>query len=195
MSPYLPPARIRLATTEDMAAVAAIYAPVVEHTAISLEEVPPDAAAMERRRARFAADGLPWLVAVEGDEVLGYAYAAPYNERAAYRWTVSASVYLAEAARGRGLGRQLYTELFALLKAQGYRSVWAGIGLPNEPSVRLHEGMGFVQVGLYPAAGFKHGAWCDVGSWRLELGQPDGPPAEPRPVEEVWHVNTTPTRT
>ena len=176
--------RIRLARADDGAALAAIYAPAVAATAISFELDPPDAAEMARRVAAVL-EYAPWLVLERGGAVTGYAYATPHRERAAYRWSVDTSVYVGEAHRGAGVGRALYERLLALLRAQGYYVAHAGITLPNPASVALHERLGFAPVGVYPAVGWKHGAWHDVGWWRLPLRAPDGPPAPPRPVADV----------
>jgi len=171
---------IRLATDADAAAIAAIYRPFVSDTAVSFEVEPPDAAEMARRLGHtFPA--LPWLVLDRGG-VQGYAYAARHRDRAAYRWSVDASVYVAEGHRRAGAGRALYTALFGLLRAQGFRAVHGGITLPNAGSVGLHEAMGFRAIGVYPAVGFKRGAWHDVGWWQLPLREPAAAPQEPRPV-------------
>ena len=124
----------------------------------------------------------PWLVAEQEGEVAGYAYGCPHRSRAAYRWAADVSVYVAEAQRGQGLGRALYEELIERLRRQGFQVACAGITLPNEASVRLHERLGFTPVGVYRRIGWKSGAWRDVGWWQLEL-QPAGgePPPEPLP--------------
>jgi len=163
----------------DAAACAAIYAPQVEGSATSFEEDPPDAAEFAERIARTAATH-PWLVAEWGEEVVGYAYACPHRARAAYRWAADVSVYVAPEQRGRGRGRALYAELLARLRRQRFQVACAGITLPNEASVALHERLGFVAVGVYRRIGWKAGAWRDVGWWQLELESADeGPPAEP----------------
>jgi L-amino acid N-acyltransferase YncA len=165
----------------DAAACAAIYAPSVEGSATSFEERAPDAAELARRIERTGATH-PWLVAEEGGEVVGYAYACPFQERPAYRWSASVSVYVAADRAGRGLGRALYEELFARLRSQGFRMACAGITLPNPASVGLHESLGFAQSGLNREIGWKHGAWRDVGWWQLELAPaPASPPSEPSP--------------
>jgi phosphinothricin acetyltransferase len=122
----------------------------------------------------------PWLVAEDGGEVRGYAYACRYMERPAYRWAASVSVYVDAERRGRGFGRALYEALLERLRAQRFQLACAGITLPNEASVALHEGLGFEAVGVSRRVGWKQGAWRDVGWWQLELGPPgDGTPAEP----------------
>jgi len=167
----------------DAAACAAIYAPYVEQTPISFEERPPDALAMEARIARCVATH-PWLVAEDGGEVVGYAYACRHQERAAYRWAADVSVYVAANRRGEGLGRSLYELLFARLRQQNFQIACAGITLPNDASVRLHEALGFLRVGVSPRIGWKGGGWHDVSWWQLELAPvAPGTPLEPLPPQ------------
>src|SRR5687767_9805423 len=138
--------KLRLATADDAAAIASIYAPYVTASAVSFETEPPDAAEI---RSRIEAGGAlhPWLVACdEADRVLGYACATAFRARPAYRFTVETSVYLDPAAQRRGIGRSLYTALIPLLEAQGFTQAIAAITLPNAPSVRLHEALGFGQA-------------------------------------------------
>lgn len=179
------PARIRTADpARDAAACVAIYAPHVEAGATSFEEAPPGSAEFAERIATLATT-YPWLVAERGGEVVGFAYACPHRSRPAYRWSVEVSVYVADEERRGGHGRALYGELVERLRRQGFHVACAGITLPNEASVALHESIGFVPVGVYRRIGWKDGAWRDVGWWQLELQPPgDGPPAEPRPPED-----------
>ena len=173
--------RLRAATPDDAAAIADIYAPFVTDSVVSFETDPPDAAAM---RARIEAGGAlyPWIVAEEaGGAIFGYAYAARFRERPAYRFTVETSVYLHPDACGRGLGAALYAPLLAVLEAQGFTQAIAAITLPNEASVRLHERLGFQSAGTYRQVGWKLGAWHDVGLWQRALARPATVPAEPRP--------------
>jgi phosphinothricin acetyltransferase len=165
----------------DAAACAEIYAPYVESSPISFEEAPPGPAEMAARiEATQAAH--PWLVAEEGGGVVAFAYSCPHRARAAYRWAVDVSVYVAAERRGHGHGRALYEALLALLRGQGVRTACAGITLPNEASVGLHEALGFEQVAHFRRIGWKQGAWRDVGWWQLQLGGEDeAPPAEPGP--------------
>ncbi|HEX5712476.1 MAG TPA: arsinothricin resistance N-acetyltransferase ArsN1 family B [Solirubrobacterales bacterium] len=163
----------------DAVACAAIYAPYVEATPISFEETPPDAAEMAARIERYSATH-PWLVAVDEGEVVGYAYGCRYQERPAYRWAAEVSVYVAEERRGQGFGRGLYEALFERLRRQRFQVAFAGITLPNMPSVSLHERLGFLPIGTSPRIGWKLGRWHDVGWWQLELLPEDaGPPPEP----------------
>jgi phosphinothricin acetyltransferase len=115
-----------------------------------------------------------WLVAEDDSgRVLGYAYGGPHRERAAYNRTVEVSAYVDRARHRSGLGRSLYTDLFDRLKRAGYRLLVAGITLPNEASVGIHEALGFERVGVYKNIGFKNGQWWDVGWWQLDLGEPE----------------------
>jgi L-amino acid N-acyltransferase YncA len=111
-----------------------------------------------------------WLVAERDGQVVGYAYGGTHRSRAAYNRTVEVSAYVDRAAHRTGLARLLYTELFAQLKELGYRLLVAGITLPNDASVGLHEALGFERVGVYKNVGFKAGQWWDVGWWQLDLG-------------------------
>jgi phosphinothricin acetyltransferase len=168
---------IRPATVADAAACAAVYAPYVESSVSSFEEVAPDEAEMAGRM--LDQPRLPWLVATCGGAVVGYAYASRHRARQAYRWSVEVSVYLAESARGRGTGRALYAELLAAVRDLGYVTAYAGITLPNPASVGLHEAMGFAPIGAFRDVGFKHGGWHDVGWWQLPLREPPDDPPEP----------------
>jgi L-amino acid N-acyltransferase YncA len=173
---------IRPADSErDAAACAAIYAPSVESTPISFELVPPDAAELAARIAKYSATH-QFLVAEEEGEVLGYVYACRWAERPAYDWSVETSVYVGTEHQGKGIGRALYTELFERLRAQGFRVAVAGITLPNPASIGLHESMGFEPIGALRDIGWKEGGWHDVGYWQLYLQPPgEGPPAPPLP--------------
>ena len=165
----------------DAGACAAIYAPHVESGPTSFEERAPSEAEMAARIERVSATH-PWLVAEEGGEVVGYAYACRYRDRAAYRWAADVSVYVADGQRGQGLGRRLYEALFERLRRQKFQVACAGITLPNDASVRLHEALGFVRVGVSPRIGWKAGAWHDVSWWQLELTPTaPGTPLEPLP--------------
>src|SRR5690606_40040690 len=129
---------IRLATEQDAAQIQAIYASIVRETAISFEFDPPTVEEM-RQRIRKTFERLPWLVYEDRGAILGYVYASPHRERAAYQWSVDVSVYVRADARRSGVGRALYTSLFRLLALQGYYNAYAGISLPNPASVSLHE--------------------------------------------------------
>lgn len=159
---------IRIARADDAAALAAIYSPYVVSAPTSFETEAPSASEMARRCAAVQAS-LPWLVCEVEGVVCGYAYASRHHERSAYQWSCDSAVYVAAGWHRKGVGRALYTVLFGLLRLQGYCAVHAGITLPNPASQGLHEALGFRSVGVYPAVGYKLGAWHDVGYWQLEL--------------------------
>ena len=166
---------IRIAEAVDAEQIAAIYAPFVMDSYTSFETVAPDGAEMQRR-IRELTRTHPWLVCVRGDEVLGYAYASTHRARAAYQWCVETTVYITAGNRRSGIGRRLYEALFAVLELQGFQMAYAGVTLPNEGSVGLHEALGFTPVGVYRAAGFKLGQWHDVASFQRALWcSPDHP--------------------
>jgi L-amino acid N-acyltransferase YncA len=165
----------------DAAACAAIYAPYVLDSVISFEEQAPTEAEFRARIESYAATHA-WLVAELDGAVVGYAYACTFNPRPVYRWSASVSVYVGADQRGRGVGRALYGELFDRLRRRGFRMACAGITLPNQASVALHESFGFHSVGVLREIGWKRGGWHDVGWWQLELAAAaEGAPAEPLP--------------
>lgn len=175
---------IRLAANPDADAIAAIYRPIVESTAISFEIDPPDADEM-RRRIRETLAFYPWLVYEVRDEIAGYAYATRHRVRAAYQWSVDTSVYVHADFRRYGIGRGLYVSLFEILGAQGYFNAYAGIALPNPSSVALHESVGFEPCGVYRGVGYKLGAWHDVGWWQLAIKERQHLPQAPVDLRHV----------
>jgi L-amino acid N-acyltransferase YncA len=178
--------KIRRAAPADAAAIASIYAPYVTATVVSFETEPPAEEEMAKRIAEVG-DTHPWLVACEGDGIVtGYAYACAFRARPAYRFTVETTVYVADGAQRRGIGTLLYRSLLPVLERQGFAQAIAAITLPNEASVRLHEGLGFHQVGTYERVGFKFREWRSVGLWQRALLDLSTRPEEPRPVSAVW---------
>lgn len=166
---------IRVATVQDAEAIAAIYAPIVSGTTISFELEPPSADEM-RSRIATTLQRLPWLVSEDSaGRVDGYAYASRHRERPAYQWSVDVTAYVREDARGHGVGKRLYARLLDALARLGYGQAFAGIALPNDASVALHESVGFSPLGIYRRVGFKMGAWRDVGWWQRELPTPSAP--------------------
>lgn len=169
---------IRLSTTEDATAVAAIYESAVTNSAVSFEIASPSP---DEMRARISATlaSMPWLVCASGSHVLGYAYASKHRDRAAYQWSVEVSAYVRADHRGRGVGAALYTSLLAVLRLQGFRNAYAGITLPNPASVALHSKLGFARVGVFGKIGFKAGTWHDVLWLHREIAPRDSNPEPP----------------
>jgi phosphinothricin acetyltransferase len=167
----MPEPAVRPSTDADLPAIHAIYAHHVLHGTASFEEVPPELAEMARRRAAILARGLPYLVAESDGRVLGYAYAAPYRTRSAYRFTLEDSVYVAADALGRGTGRLLLRAVLAQAEGSGHRQMLAMIGdSANHASVALHAAAGFRHLGTFTAVGFKFGRWLDVVMMQRALG-------------------------
>ena len=173
--------RLRPADPGDIEAIQAIYAHHVLHGLGTFEEVPPSPDEIAERCAAVLDRGLPWLAAEEDGQVLGYAYAGPFRARAAYRFTVEDSVYVAEAARGRGVGRALLTAIIAECEALGLRQMVGVIGdSGNAASIALHRACGFELKAIVPAVGWKFERWVDVVWMQRPLGQgaetaPDAP--------------------
>jgi L-amino acid N-acyltransferase YncA len=151
-----------------------IYAHWVLHGLASFEEVPPDAAEMDRRRLSVQELKLPYLVAEHDGDVLGFAYAGPYRPRSGYRFTVEDSVYVAPGAHGKGIGRRLLSEVVARAEALGRLQMLAIIGdSGNAPSIGLHAALGFRQIGTMRSVGFKFGRWVDTVIMQRALGSGD----------------------
>src|SRR5512141_2986699 len=174
----MPKDTIRLATPADAAAVQAIYAPIVRDTIISFETEPPDVAQIARR-IEYTLTAFPWLAFERDGALAGYAYASRHRERRAYQWSVDVTCYVDARFHRQGVGGSLYRALLAILRRQGFFNAYAGIALPNDASVRLHESVGFRAIGVYPHVGYKLGAWHPVGWWGCEIAPPSANPPEP----------------
>lgn len=159
---------IRPCAAADAVAIADIYNYYVRETVVTFEEEPVAAPEMARRIGEITAT-LPWLVIEEQDTVLGYACAAPWKTRSAYRYTVETSVYLSPGHTGRGLGYALYRALLDGLRQLNMHCAIGGISLPNAASVALHEKLGFREIGAFPEVGWKQNRWVDVGYWACIL--------------------------
>jgi len=160
---------IRQADRSDAASIASIYNHYVAETVVTFDEQPISTEEMARRVEEVQAASLPWLVAEHDDRVVGYAYAAPWKRRAAYRFSVEITVYLDPNHFGRKLGTKLYNELFAILRNTQAHAVIGGIALPNDASVALHERFGMRKVAVFEEVGFKFNRWIDVGYWERTL--------------------------
>ncbi|HUK37467.1 MAG TPA: arsinothricin resistance N-acetyltransferase ArsN1 family B [Vicinamibacterales bacterium] len=159
---------IRQATSSDADALVAIYAPYVETTPVSFETVVPGA---EEFAGRIAKSLTKWqyLVAERDGEIAGYAYGSMHRERAAYRYAVEVSAYVAPRFHRQGIGRALYRQLFEDLTALGYCTAFAGITVPNEASVGLHRSVGFEPIGVFRNIGWKFDRWHDVAWMQRRL--------------------------
>ena len=189
---------VRGASEGDLPAIQALYAHHVLHGLASFEEVPPTVDELRARRAAVVAAGLPYLVAeLHGGRVAGFAYAAPYRARVAYRHTVEDSVYVAPDLSGRGIGAALLDELIRLCEAGPWRQMLAvvGQGDDNAGSIALHARRGFERIGALRSVGFKKGRWLDTVLMQRPLGagdsvlppRPDAPEGSARPPPWSFH--------
>lgn len=159
---------IRAVQPKDTSAICTIYNYYIENTVITFEEETLDNPTMAKRITEYT-ENFPWLVFEENDRILGYCYAAKYGKRSAYRFSVEVSVYINKDAHRRGIGSLLYQELIKLLKHKDVHLLVAGIALPNESSVGIHEKLGFRKVAHFHEIGFKFNQWIDVGYWERHI--------------------------
>ena len=157
---------IRKVNLEDAARVAEIYNYYITHTHHTFETEPLSAEEM-RQRIGEVVESYPFLVAEEDGAVFGYAYATQFKLRQAYEYAAEVSIYVKNDAKQKGIGTQLYAKLFDELSETDVHAIIAGISLPNDPSVRFHERLGFTKVAHFREVGYKLGRWIDVGYWEL----------------------------
>ena len=168
---------LRPASLSDAPALRAIYAPYVEKTAITFEYTVPDVEAFAARM-RATLRRYPYLVAVRGGEIVGYAYAGAFGERAAYAWAAEVSIYLREDQRRQGIGRRLYAALEALLRAQHVQTLYACIAYPDgaddvhltKNSAQFHAHIGYRLVGEFSRCGYKFGTWYSMVWMEKHIG-------------------------
>lgn len=183
--------KIRTAVPEDAVALLEIYAPYVEHTAISFEyEVPSAEEFRERIVNRLGK--YPYLVAEVDGRMLGYAYTSPFVGRAAYGWSAETTIYLREDCRKMGVGRALYEALEKVSKAQNILNLNACIGYPQEEdeyltmnSVKFHEHMGYQMVGMFHNSGYKFGRWYHMVWMEKLIGEHKDKPERVIPFREL----------
>ena len=168
---------IRAATPDDAARFAEIYRPYVETTSITFEYAAPDEAEF-RRRISSTLENYPYLAAVSGENVIGYAYAGRYHARAAYDWCAELSIYIDQDERGHGVGKRLYGALTELCEAQNIQNLYAIVTHPNDPSLSFHESFGFSLDCVQRSCGFKLGKWRDVMYLEKSVGGHPVPPPE-----------------
>lgn len=182
---------IRIAKITDSKGIAAIYEPYVLHTAITFEYEVPTAAEFSER-IQTITNEYPWLVCLQNNQIVGYAYAHKHRNRTAYNWSTESTIYIAEGAHRKGIARILYDTLFAILKLQGYVNVYAGVLVPNEKSEGLHAAMGFKEIGNFTKIGYKLGKWHDVKWFELHLIEH---PDTPTPLKTLQEIEDTELQT
>ena len=166
---------VRPAALQDLPAIQAIYAYHVLNGLASFEEQAPPLEEMQRRYEDIIRQGLPYLVAEEKSEVLGYGYCTLYRTRSAYRHTLEDSIYVKQGRQGKGVGKAVLAELIARCTALNYRQVIAVIGdSANAASIAVHASLGFLRAGSLRSSGYKFGRWVDTVFMQLPLGPGDG---------------------
>jgi L-amino acid N-acyltransferase YncA len=174
----------RAATEKDAEAIATIYAPYVVTNAVSFETRAPTAREMKARIN--AGDGaFPWIIAVEGNVILGYAFAKAFRPGPTHRFGVEVAVYVAGDLEGKGIRRDLLSALIATLTQQNFTQAICTLMTPNDKLIQLYEAVGFRRAGQYREVCFKNGQWSDIGLWQRELAEPGSPPDEIKPFAEV----------
>ncbi len=177
----------RAANDKDAEPIAAIYAPYVVTNAVSFETRAPTAKEMKARIS--AGDGAyPWIVAVEGKVILGYAFAKPFRPGPTHRFGVEVAVYVAGDLEGKGIRRDLLGALVATLTQQNFTQAICTLMTPNDKLIQLYEAVGFRRAGQYREVCYKNGQWSDIGLWQRELSEPGTPPDEIKPFVEVGVV-------
>ncbi|MDO4541564.1 MAG: GNAT family N-acetyltransferase [Bacillota bacterium] len=179
---------LRLVTPSDAEEILNIYAPYILNTAVSFEEAVPSIGSFTQK-IKDISSVYPYIVAEDDKGIAGYAYAGPHMSRAAYRWNVETSIYLDSQKRRQGLGRLLYTALFAILKLQNIENIYACITYPNPESIGFHQSMGFIEVGHFPQCGFKAEAWQDIVWLGKRLGNGSPPHGEFIPMTWLSEEN------
>lgn len=176
--------KIRLATEADSASILEIYKPFITDTVITFEYDVPSLADFSKRISRIQKK-YPWLVCEIDGDIVGYAYASPFHERAAYDWSVDFSIYINPKYHGKRVGKALYCALVDLLKLQGYCNAYALVTLPNVKSEGIHESFGFKTVGVCKNVGYKFGQWRDVKWFELELQQHSQVPSVLKVIHDI----------
>ena len=179
---------IRLINEADAQAVLTIYKYYVDHTIISFEyEVP----SLEEylQRINVNTEKYPWLVCLNNNKIIGFAYGSTHRYRTAYQWSPESTIYIAPDFHTRGIGRILYKTLFEILKLQGYYNVFAGVALPNQKSVGFHQAMGFEEIGIFKKVGYKHGNWHDTHWFQLSLNEYKPNPTTPLLFKDIVQTN------
>lgn len=158
---------IRFVTLDDAAQLAEIYNYYIETSDATFELEKIDSAEMENRIGETLEKDFPFFVYEENREILGYAYGRMFRPRRAYQHSIEVSVYIKNGEEGKGIGTALYQKLFAEISQRDFHAIIAGVSLPNDASVKLHEKFGFEKLAHFREVGFKFGRWIDVGYWEL----------------------------
>lgn len=173
---------IRPVVVTDAESISAIYAHHVRHGSASFDTIPLSAEETRSKIARITGERLPFLAAVDGADLLGYAYATRFRDRPAYGFTCEDSIYIDPQATGRGVGTRLLAALIDAATTRGFRQMIAVIGGGEPASVALHAKLGFAHAGTMRSVGRKFGAWRDTVYMQRPLGEGDESPPLQEPV-------------
>lgn len=184
---------IRPVSPADSQALLDIYRPYVEHTAITFEYEVPTAEEFARR-IRRTLKRYPYLAAEKDGHFLGYAYAGPFHERAAYDWCAEVSIYIRTDVRGTGIGKKLYEALEHALAAQNILNLYACIAWPDKEdeyltrnSADFHRHLGYEPAGMFKNCGYKFGRWYSMIWMEKQLGTHSGHAEPIIPFQELLH--------
>ncbi|WP_373482979.1 N-acetyltransferase family protein [Acetobacterium sp.] len=175
---------IRIAKAADIEAILGIYAPYVRETAITFEYTVPTIEEF-RERMRKTLTKYPYLVAVQEAELLGYAYASEFKNRAAYDWAVETTIYVKSDSRNSGVGKKLYQALEEVLKQQNICNLYACIAYPNPGSIGFHEHLGYQTIGHFSKCGYKFDTWYDMIWMEKMIAEHDRHPELFKPITEL----------
>jgi len=179
--------KIRLVEAADTASILEIYAPFIVNTAASFETEIPSLKSFKERILQYSAKS-PWIVAEYNNQIIGYTYATAHRGRHAYQWSQETTVYVHPGFRKQGVALRLYQTLLKALTAMGFNKALAVITLPNKPSIRFHEKLGFKNIGEMNDIGFKFNQWHTTSWWDLNLQDAGYKAQEPRTIESIKHL-------
>lgn len=162
---------IRIVKETDTLSICDIYNFYIKNSTATFEEDVVRREEIERRIMEVTAN-YPWVVYEENEKIIGYAYATKWKDRSSYRYSAESTVYVHKDNFGKGIGRKLMIRLIEESSERGLHKLIAGIALPNDASIALHEKLGFVKCGVFKEVGFKFGKWIDVGYWEIVNRQP-----------------------
>ena len=175
---------IRLVKPADYAAILNIYSPYVTSTAVTFEYDVPSLSDFSERIKNICSH-YPCLVCEANGEIIGYCYSGIHRVKTAYQWSTECTIYIAQAYHRKGIAKELYKTLFAILKLQGFVNVYAGVSVPNEQSEKFHIKSGFTEIGLFEKIGYKLGQWHNLKFFQLILNEHSANPLPPVSIGEV----------
>jgi L-amino acid N-acyltransferase YncA len=167
---------IRLTQSDDVPSITALLNLEIEHNTAHFG-IEPELESTIQAQLESAQDRFPWYTALDGNgSFLGFSKSGPWSPRGGYNWTAEITIYLTADARGKGIGKELYSHLLDTLRAQRFQIIVAGVAEPNPASVKLHTSIGMERTGYNKTMGYKHGRWIDVGYYQMVLGDLSNPP-------------------